>query len=81
MGSSPEETELSITLTLRMLMHGKVMAGEGGLGAARGGSAMPRAGGHAGAPAPCHSLFFLCTPNPPREQHSQKDFFPHPKPG
>ncbi|NXD82376.1 PCBP4 protein, partial [Halcyon senegalensis] len=27
MGSSPEETELSITLTLRMLMHGKVMAG------------------------------------------------------
>ncbi|NWZ55122.1 PCBP4 protein, partial [Haliaeetus albicilla] len=28
-GSSPEETELSITLTLRMLMHGKVMAGGG----------------------------------------------------
>lgn len=27
MGGSPEETELSITLTLRMLMHGKVMAG------------------------------------------------------
>ncbi|NWH98179.1 PCBP4 protein, partial [Tichodroma muraria] len=26
-GGSPEETELSITLTLRMLMHGKVMAG------------------------------------------------------
>ncbi|NXE88120.1 PCBP4 protein, partial [Menura novaehollandiae] len=25
MGGSPEETELSITLTLRMLMHGKVM--------------------------------------------------------
>lgn len=23
MGGSPEETELSITLTLRMLMHGK----------------------------------------------------------
>ncbi|KAF1481375.1 Poly(rC)-binding protein 4, partial [Megadyptes antipodes antipodes] len=37
MGGSPEETELSITLTLRMLMHGKVMVG--GLGAARGGSA------------------------------------------
>ncbi|NXW31084.1 PCBP4 protein, partial [Phaetusa simplex] len=34
MGGSPEETELSITLTLRMLMHGKVTAG--GLGAARG---------------------------------------------
>ncbi|NXG88663.1 PCBP4 protein, partial [Stercorarius parasiticus] len=34
MGSSPEETELSITLTLRMLMHGKVTAG--GLDAARG---------------------------------------------
>ncbi|NXV90656.1 PCBP4 protein, partial [Calonectris borealis] len=33
-GSSPEETELSITLTLRMLMHGKVTAG--GLGAAQG---------------------------------------------
>ncbi|NWQ95594.1 PCBP4 protein, partial [Burhinus bistriatus] len=33
-GGSPEETELSITLTLRMLMHGKVMAG--GLGAAWG---------------------------------------------
>ncbi|NWX18562.1 PCBP4 protein, partial [Aegotheles bennettii] len=28
-GSSPEETELSITLTLRMLMHGKVTAGPG----------------------------------------------------
>ncbi|KAF1582101.1 UNVERIFIED_CONTAM: Poly(rC)-binding protein 4, partial [Eudyptes robustus] len=27
MGGSPEETELSITLTLRMLMHGKVMGG------------------------------------------------------
>ncbi|NWV65417.1 PCBP4 protein, partial [Malurus elegans] len=27
-GGSPEETELSITLTLRMLMHGKVMAGD-----------------------------------------------------
>lgn len=27
MGGSPEETELSITLTLRMLMHGKVMPG------------------------------------------------------
>ncbi|NXE09975.1 PCBP4 protein, partial [Lophotis ruficrista] len=26
-GGSPEETELSITLTLRMLMHGKVTAG------------------------------------------------------
>ncbi|NWU52973.1 PCBP4 protein, partial [Dromas ardeola] len=38
-GGSPEETELSITLTLRMLMHGKVTAG--GLGAARGGAAMP----------------------------------------
>ncbi|NXL09301.1 PCBP4 protein, partial [Mesembrinibis cayennensis] len=37
-GGSPEETELSITLTLRMLMHGKVTAG--GLGAA-GGAAMP----------------------------------------
>ncbi|NXW05289.1 PCBP4 protein, partial [Fregetta grallaria] len=35
MGGSPEETELSITLTLRMLMHGKVTAGE--LGAAREG--------------------------------------------
>lgn len=35
MGGSPEETELSITLTLRMLMHGKVMVG--GLGAAQGG--------------------------------------------
>ncbi|NXS48058.1 PCBP4 protein, partial [Balaeniceps rex] len=33
-GGSPEETELSITLTLRMLMHGKVRVG--GLGAARG---------------------------------------------
>ncbi|NWS61209.1 PCBP4 protein, partial [Chunga burmeisteri] len=39
-GGSPEETELSITLTLRMLMHGKVTAG-GGL-ALLGGSAMPR---------------------------------------
>ncbi|NXW23600.1 PCBP4 protein, partial [Circaetus pectoralis] len=39
-GSSPEETELSITLTLRMLMHGKVMAG--GLGAARGGETVKR---------------------------------------
>ncbi|NXL31526.1 PCBP4 protein, partial [Glaucidium brasilianum] len=27
MGGSPEETELSITLTLRMLMHGKVTGG------------------------------------------------------
>ncbi|NWR30348.1 PCBP4 protein, partial [Tachuris rubrigastra] len=34
-GGSPEETELSITLTLRMLMHGKVMAG---------GSALPGKG-------------------------------------
>ncbi|NWH68726.1 PCBP4 protein, partial [Geococcyx californianus] len=40
-GGGPEETELSITLTLRMLMHGKVMPGE--LGAARG-SAVPRMG-------------------------------------
>ncbi|NXD37759.1 PCBP4 protein, partial [Copsychus sechellarum] len=36
-GGSPEETELSITLTLRMLMHGKVMAG----GSGHWGSAMP----------------------------------------
>ncbi|NXF29858.1 PCBP4 protein, partial [Nyctibius bracteatus] len=36
-GGSPEETELSITLTLRMLMHGKVMAG----GAWRGGQQRP----------------------------------------
>ncbi|NWY57698.1 PCBP4 protein, partial [Chionis minor] len=28
-GGSPEETELSITLTLRMLMHGKVTPGRG----------------------------------------------------
>ncbi|KAF1464294.1 Poly(rC)-binding protein 4, partial [Pygoscelis antarcticus] len=41
MGGSPEETELSITLTLRMLMHGKVTAG--GLGAARGGQQCPGA--------------------------------------
>ncbi|NXK03933.1 PCBP4 protein, partial [Herpetotheres cachinnans] len=34
-GGSPEETELSITLTLRMLMHGKVTAG--GLALLRGG--------------------------------------------
>ncbi|KAF1402903.1 Poly(rC)-binding protein 4, partial [Eudyptes chrysocome] len=40
MGGSPEETELSITLTLRMLMHGKVMVG--GLGAARGGETVKR---------------------------------------
>ncbi|NXP10192.1 PCBP4 protein, partial [Thinocorus orbignyianus] len=33
-GGSPEETELSITLTLRMLMHGKVTSE--GLGAAQG---------------------------------------------
>ncbi|NXW83830.1 PCBP4 protein, partial [Alopecoenas beccarii] len=33
-GGSPEDTELSITLTLRMLMHGKVTAR--GLGAAQG---------------------------------------------
>ncbi|KAF1535201.1 Poly(rC)-binding protein 4, partial [Eudyptes schlegeli] len=39
MGGSPEETELSITLTLRMLMHGKVMVG--GLGAAQGGQQCP----------------------------------------
>ncbi|NXX19806.1 PCBP4 protein, partial [Podargus strigoides] len=39
-GSSPEETELSITLTLRMLMHGKVMAG--GLSTARGGETVKR---------------------------------------
>ncbi|NXD64142.1 PCBP4 protein, partial [Eolophus roseicapillus] len=35
LGGSPEETELSITLTLRMLMHGKVTAGR--LGSALGG--------------------------------------------
>ncbi|NXS59037.1 PCBP4 protein, partial [Brachypteracias leptosomus] len=35
MGGSPEETELSITLTLRMLMHGKVMGG--GFGTAQRG--------------------------------------------
>lgn len=29
----PEEPELSITLTLRMLMHGKVTAGNWGVGA------------------------------------------------
>ncbi|NXF50212.1 PCBP4 protein, partial [Oceanites oceanicus] len=38
-GGSPEETELSITLTLRMLMHGKVTAG--GLGTAREGQQRP----------------------------------------
>ncbi|NWQ82175.1 PCBP4 protein, partial [Columbina picui] len=43
-GGSPEDTELSITLTLRMLMHGKVTVG--GLGAAWG-SAMPRVGSSA----------------------------------
>ncbi|NXY86525.1 PCBP4 protein, partial [Alcedo cyanopectus] len=37
MGSSPEETELSITLTLRMLMHGKVMGGWKGLALLGGG--------------------------------------------
>ncbi|NXF06801.1 PCBP4 protein, partial [Smithornis capensis] len=37
-GGSPEETELSITLTLRMLMHGKVMAG---CSSAAGQSVMP----------------------------------------
>ncbi|NXV12631.1 PCBP4 protein, partial [Cepphus grylle] len=37
-GGSPEETELSITLTLRMLMHGKVTVGGSAL---LRGSAMP----------------------------------------
>ncbi|NWH77251.1 PCBP4 protein, partial [Piaya cayana] len=41
-GGGPEETELSITLTLRMLMHGKVTPG-GGVGTARG-SVMPSVG-------------------------------------
>ncbi|KAF1542852.1 Poly(rC)-binding protein 4, partial [Eudyptula minor] len=40
MGGNPEETELSITLTLRMLMHGKVMVG--GLSPARGGETVKR---------------------------------------
>uniref|UniRef100_A0A8C3EQ61 Uncharacterized protein n=1 Tax=Corvus moneduloides TaxID=1196302 RepID=A0A8C3EQ61_CORMO len=46
MGGSPEETELSITLTLRMLMHGKVMAG-GSM--TLGGSVMPGVRGHSSA--------------------------------
>ncbi|NXC76693.1 PCBP4 protein, partial [Anhinga anhinga] len=40
-GGSPDETELSITLTLRMLMHGKVTAE--GLGTAQGGQQCPGA--------------------------------------
>lgn len=78
MGGNPEETELSITLTLRMLMHGKVMVG--GLSPARGGQQCPGWGPYwSTISSPC-PVFLPCSQSP-REQHSQKDFFPHPKPG
>lgn len=71
LGSSHEETELSITLTLRMLMHGKVTAGK--LGSARGGQQCPGWG-----TVLEHQLltrpWFL-------PLHSQKGFFLHPKLG
>lgn len=79
-GGSPEETELSITLTLRMLMHGKVMAG-GGESVLLGGVSNAWGGG------PCwstsslpHAAFLPCSQFP-QEQLSQKDLFPHPEPG
>lgn len=61
-GGSPEETELSITLTLRMLMHGKVTRRGLGLSTAPGVS-HAWGGGRAGLSDAYHTLFSSPAPN------------------